>query len=185
MTVTVVVPPAPIITLDEAKAHLRVEGTEDDDYITGLIAAATAWIDGPGGWLGRALGEQTLELRTRCFSRSVLDLPYPPIISVESVKYLDSSGVEQTIDPALYEVGLSGVTAAYGTSWPTARSVEEAVRVRYVAGYADGVPASIRHALLMLVAEFYARREATSADKPERLPFGVEALLAPHKIWRV
>lgn len=38
------VPPAePVISLDQAKAYLRVDGTEDDKLVEGLIAAAEAY----------------------------------------------------------------------------------------------------------------------------------------------
>ncbi len=52
------------MTLDRVKAHLRVDGDEENDLIQAYIAAAQATIDGPGGWLGRALGKQTIEYRT-------------------------------------------------------------------------------------------------------------------------
>ena len=62
MSATVVTPPAPIVTLEEAKAHLRVDHADEDALITAVVATATAWLDGPDGWLGRALGEQMLEV---------------------------------------------------------------------------------------------------------------------------
>jgi hypothetical protein len=63
MTLVVVTPPAPIVSLAEVKRQARVESafTDDDDLFTGLIAAATAALDGPGGWLGRALGRVLAE----------------------------------------------------------------------------------------------------------------------------
>lgn len=33
-----------MLTLDEAKQHLRVDGTDDDAYITSLVAAAEEYI---------------------------------------------------------------------------------------------------------------------------------------------
>jgi hypothetical protein len=78
MIVNVIEPPGEVISLVDAKKHLRVDHGDDDDYITGLVAAAVAWLDGPAGWLGRALGVQTLELVTDRFGdycRDWLDLP--------------------------------------------------------------------------------------------------------------
>lgn len=34
-----------MLTLDEAKAHLRVDGSDDDVYIAGLVAAAQEYIE--------------------------------------------------------------------------------------------------------------------------------------------
>ncbi len=63
MPVVVVSPPAPLVGLDLLKQHLRVDGSDDDALITAYAAAAQGQIDGPAGWLGRAIGPQTLELR--------------------------------------------------------------------------------------------------------------------------
>ncbi|MFX7701355.1 head-tail connector protein, partial [Acinetobacter baumannii] len=64
------------------------------------------------------------------------------------------------------------------------------VTVRYRAGYAaqDGrstVPAPIRHAVLLMVGHLYSNRDAvtTTAAQPAQLPLGVEALVAPYRIW--
>jgi uncharacterized phage protein (predicted DNA packaging) len=43
-----------IVTLEEAKAHLRVDTTDDDALITGLIGAATSTLE---TWLSRPLAE--------------------------------------------------------------------------------------------------------------------------------
>lgn len=35
-----------MLTVDEAKLHLRVDGDEENDYIAALVAAATAYVQG-------------------------------------------------------------------------------------------------------------------------------------------
>ena len=47
---------AVVVTLEEAKAHLRVDTTDDDALITGLIAAATELAE---QWLSRSLTDGT------------------------------------------------------------------------------------------------------------------------------
>ena len=55
-----VTPPAETpVSRTEAKAHLRVDGTGDDDLIDGLIDAAVAHLDGYTGILGRCMVTQT------------------------------------------------------------------------------------------------------------------------------
>lgn len=85
MRVVVVTSPVPFITADQAKRHLRVEGDDENEYIEGLIAVATAWIDGPDGWLGRALGSQVLEavLPSRVWAGE-RRLPLPPLVEILS-----------------------------------------------------------------------------------------------------
>ena len=63
----VVTPPQPLITLDEAKRHLRIDDYDNDLEISGFLQAAVAMVDGPDAWLGRSLGLQTLELRMPSF----------------------------------------------------------------------------------------------------------------------
>lgn len=184
MTVVVITPPAdPIVTWEEADAHLKLDGDLDQQaYVEGLIAAATAWLDGPGGWLGRALGRQALEWRGDCFPAGYLALPFPPLASITSVKYVDVDGAEQTVDPDVYAVQANGVRLAYGARWPTPRGEAEAVRIRYDAGY-DAVPTPITQATLLLVGQWYASREAVTEKSATEMPFAVEALLAPYRVW--
>lgn len=82
-----------IVTLSEAKAHLRVEFTDEDTAIAGLIAAAESYLEGVG------------------------------------------------CDVA-----------------------------------ADPMPAALKQAALLLIAEWYQNREASSRDRAE-IPFGVSALI--------
>ncbi|MCU1418779.1 MAG: hypothetical protein JWP32_2953, partial [Schumannella sp.] len=100
MITRVIEPPGEVVSIEDAKKHLRVDHGDDDDYIGGLVAAAVAWLDGPAGWLGRALGVQTLELVSDRFGdgcRDWIGLSYPPFIDIVSVKYIDREGVETTM----------------------------------------------------------------------------------------
>ena len=193
MTVVVITPPAEIIDLDTAKAHLRVDHADDDALIEAFVGAATSWLDGPSGWLGRSLGLQTLEARFDRFDCDFLALPYGPIVDIVSVRYDDADGVEQTVASVDYTLQPGGVRAAYAAAWPSPRSYAGAVRVRYRAGYAinpdavpvvENVPAAIKAAILLMVGNLYANREAVSVGNAVvELPFGVEALLSPFRVW--
>jgi uncharacterized phiE125 gp8 family phage protein len=120
-------PSQPVVSLADMKAHLRVEidDTDDDDLIEAMTAAATAHIEGGDGKLGRALVAQTLELRINGFACSEIELPLPPLLSVESVKYYDDDNALQTLATSYYDViGVGGrkparIVLKYGQSWPT------------------------------------------------------------------
>ncbi|MBB4001589.1 head-tail connector protein [Aurantimonas endophytica] len=181
MRVVVITPPEPILSWDEAKAHLRLDDDEERVYVESLIAAAQGWIDGPDGWLGRSVGLQTLEFRACGFSRDLL--PYRPIVSVESVTYLDRDGEEQVIDPASYEIRNGYLLPATGTSWPWLYSDDEAVRIRYVTGQ-ETPPAAIKQAMLLLIAQWFSFRSNVAEDgAPAELPMAVEALLNTYRVW--
>ena len=184
MRVVLVTPPAPVVSLEEAKDHLRVLKATEDDLITAYIAAATGHLDGPEGWLGRAIGIQTLEARTDVFCDAML-LRYPPIVEVLSVKYLDTEAVETTILSAEYELRGSLLGSAFGKRWPSVGAHPEAVRIQYKAGYAT-LPPAMRAAILLMVGDLYANREtAVTGTIAASVPMSttVENLLAPFRVW--
>jgi uncharacterized phiE125 gp8 family phage protein len=100
--VIVIEPPAPLLTAAEVRARLGI--SDDDAVLSPLIKAVCAQIEPPGGWVGVAFGPQTLEQRSEWFADhwggSFAKLRFPPLRTVESVKYIDTAGVEQTLDPA-------------------------------------------------------------------------------------
>jgi len=196
MRVRLINPPAPIVTWEEADAHLKLDGDESQKpLVEALIAAATGHIDGPGGWLGRALGVQTLEARGEAFWEPDWRLPYPPHIDLVSVKYLDTDGAQQTLGADAYLFDDRHLVPAYGTSWPAARNILGSVQVRYRAGYvADpeaeplvaAVPQEIKRAILLMVGDLHRFRETATvgtigADIP--MSTTVENLLAPYRVF--
>lgn len=189
MRVVVITEPPVVLTLDDAKEHLSVDAddTHDDDKIKAYVAAATAHVDGPAGWLGRSLGKQTLELRLCGFS-TWINLPYGPVLSVASIKYDDANGTEQTLDPALYfELGGS-ICPAANAAWPAVRPGPESVRVQYDAGYEAGkVPTPIIQAIKLMVGDFYRFTESATMGAVNAVPMSatVERLLAPYRVWHI
>ncbi|WP_341020693.1 head-tail connector protein [Brevundimonas diminuta] len=186
MPVVVVTPPAGLVSYPLAKKHLRLEETDDSekDLIEAYIAAATAWIDGPTGWLGRTVLSQTLELRCNTFSGADV-LPYGPATEIVSVKYISPAGIEETLDADRYEIVAGGLSLKEGASWPSLRGDAEGVRVQYQSG-GDTAPASIQQAVLLLIGQWFRNRMAVNTGNLSvtEMPFGVEALLAPFRTWR-
>lgn len=208
MTLTLVTAPAELaLTLAETKAHLRVEdvANDEDALILALTRAAHEHLDGKDGWLGRALLTQTWDLvldgfpgrRTRAggysgpgFAADAIRVPLPPLISVTTLKYIDTAGDEQTWDAANYTVDIGSQPAriipVYGVSWPAARAAVNSVTVRIVAGYGsrNAVPMTIKHAMLLLIGHWYEHREEVLVGTiAQRLPSTVEALLMPYQVW--
>lgn len=186
MYARVITPPKPAVTLERAKAHLVVEHDDDDGLIEAYVAAATGTLDGPDGWLGRALGVQTLEARFDAFPcEDLMRLPYAPIVAIEAIKYDDADGVEQTlVDPTHYGLWDDGALLAWSASWPTARSRRGAVRIRYTAGYA-ALPAPIEAAILLMTGDLYANRETVKVGQIGKVPMSmtVENLLSTYRRW--
>jgi uncharacterized phiE125 gp8 family phage protein len=183
MKVVVITPPAPIVSIEDAMLHCKVEEPLDQPLVQAYVDAATAWLDGPAGWLGRSLGMQVLEWQLRDWPCNGEAFPYRPEIEIISIKYVDQSGVQQDLpipDPVDFR------------NLPAVRGEDGDVRIRYRTGYGvlEGTawinkpPAPIRVAILMLVGHWYQNREAVVVGSaPAELPFGVEALLSPFRVW--
>lgn len=181
-----VTPPAVTpVSLVEAKAHLRVDHSDDDALITALIEAATGHLDGWTGILGRALINQTWRVDVPAWGYP-LRLPLGPVQSVTSVAYWDVNNTDAVFAAERYSLHTDALGAAIhlnsGSSWPSVYSRQDAIRVTFVAGYglaAADVPAPIRQAILLLVGHWYANREAVVSGNFEQLPLAVNALLTP------
>lgn len=157
------------VTLQEVKAYLRVDTTDEDTVIASLIAAAT---DAAINFLGRALVPQKFEAYFESFDYPALrKLPYFPILSVESVFYKDSSGVVSEIISGDYGADDSGIYPPDYSYWPESFVGPQAVRVRYTAGYtplaigsptddASGIPEAIKTGIKLTIGDLYQNREA-------------------------
>lgn len=168
-----VAPAAAVVSLAEVKAQCRIDFADEDALLSNYIAAATGWLDGEGGYLGRALITQDWTLRLDCFKPSIM-LPLPPCQEVLEVRYVDLAGVTQTLDPAEYAVSGLGAAGgarlrpAGGLSWPPTIREPECVEIDFRAGYGDApgdVPDPIRQAIITRAAQLYEHRE-TPPDPP-------------------
>jgi hypothetical protein len=145
----------PIVSLAECKSRLGISGSGQDSLLQMALETAIEAIDpASDGWLGRSLGVTTWELQLQSFNdrrrklRPYYDtlsipLPYPPLISVTSVKYFDVNGNDTPMtlgtDYRVLGMGerIQKITPLYGKAWPVARLDHGSVRIRYKAGY-DG-----------------------------------------------
>lgn len=184
-------PAAAIVTVDEAKAHLRVDGTDDDSYITALVAKATQAAE---RYCDRAFIHQDWALALDAFPACgrMIKVPLPPLVAVTRLSYVDGAGADQVLAPADYQMSRRSpaiIAPAPGKSWPATQAGRlDAVTVEFTAGYGDAasdVPAPIHHAILLLVAHWYENREPVVTDitRALELPFSVDSLLSPYRVW--
>lgn len=177
------------ITLTEAKAHLRIDAadTAEDNAITGFITAAREYCE---TYQGRQYMTATrVHQLDRFPSCHVIRLPYPPLISITSVVYVDSAGVTQTLDPSKYIVDAISqpgrIAPSYSNYWPATRQQIGAVTITYACGYgaAADVPQRIKQAILLLVGHWWENREAVlSGTISKEIEFAVQALLGPERV---
>lgn len=171
------------VTVSEAKAHLRVDHSDEDALIEGLIRAAVSHLDGRTGVLGRCIVTQTWELILDAFPFDAIEIPLGPVASVTSISYVDVNGATQTVSAETYYVDTSSLSAwiVPDDFWPETMDTANAVTVRFVAGTAAAdVPAALKQAILLLIGSWYENRAAVNVGNiTTTLPFTVDALIAP------
>lgn len=176
------------VTVAEAKLYMGVDFDEWNDRISSLITGARRFVE---GYTHRALITQTWESRFDDFAPRLF-LPFPPLQSVTTVNYIDTAGVEQTVNSAVYNVDTysqpGAVSLVYGQTWPTPRLEPHAVRITFVAGFGDAgsdVAEELRTAILMLVNTWMSVREFTAVGRivsQTSAPSHIESLLGPYRL---
>lgn len=146
----------------------------DSQYVTLLLKSARRYFE---RITGLALIQQTWKVSYDRIPGSrgdswplpnEVELPKAPLISLDIVNYLDTSGNSQTATLSDYAVGNVGSSAAYGrarlkdtAAWPDISTDPGALSFTFKAGYgltAASVPEDVRFALLILSTHWYENR---------------------------
>lgn len=177
------------ISLTEAKAHLRVDGTDHDTLIGALIKSARQYIE---EITGRALITQTWDGYLDQFPcQSAIELPCAPLQSVTGVYYTPDGGAEATLAAGNYLVDTHSepgrIVLTTAGAWPgDSLQPVNGVRVRFMAGYGNAgsnVPEPLRQAMLLLIGQWYDNPNTYEVGPVMATPFAVQALLAPYRMW--
>lgn len=161
------------VSVADVKAWLKVETTEDDALIEGLIGAAASAIETEASI---CLTEQPVRQQPVAgFPRSataMIRLWKAPVTEVTAITYLPSDGGEALpmTGYRLVEGRAGGILPAAGEAWPDGLSGAGTVTIDYVAGYAaDELPAVLVQAVKLLVGHWYGNRGEAGGGIPEWL----------------
>jgi len=180
--VRTVEPAAPVISLAEAKRHLRVLHDDDDADIAELVEVATAAIEGPNG-IGVALSPQTWRMSLDQFPCEIT-VPLGPVTEISSIAYTDANGDPATVSSWRADLDAQPlkIWPARNAVWPSLVCEPGAVKVTFVAGFTK-TPPDLKAAMKLLVGHFYENREAVTTDlKAVDLPMGVDAILNRYRV---
>ena len=164
------------VAVSELKRHLRLDTSDLDDILAGLITAARQVCETDELW--QCLLDQACVDRFSDF-QDPMELHWQPVDSVSSITYVDSDGVTQTLSSDVYELGhVNGVGVVrlkYDQQWPTIRGHEDDVTVNYTAGYgaASDVPVRVRQWILMYAAWLFDPALYPPPDKFHSLLSGI------------
>lgn len=172
--VRVVDPPGMLVSQEDLRLHLRVDGGDDDDLIIDLYRAAMAHIDGPRGVLGRCIQPQTWEAFPDAVPSGCFRLPLAGVDQVRA--YLVDTDPRE-------EVALTVSRCWPWTDVAFAAPVDGPVVLSMVASTPQDAWPAIRAAVKLLVGHWYENREAVvTGSTATTIPLAVERLLAPLKL---
>ena len=199
------------VTLAEMKDQLRIDGTDDDAFLTDSITEARQeiedltglslitqswqltidrWPNGREPWWD---GTVQAHINTLSGVNRSLEIPRYPLQSITSVTTYDEAGngtvenVSTTFDVDTQQMP-GRLTLKSGASWPTALRDTNAIEIVYVSGYglaAADVPAPIRGAIRRVVAYMYQHR-GDGCDTGDALTAsGASSTVDRYKVRRV
>jgi uncharacterized phiE125 gp8 family phage protein len=183
-----VAPTVEPITTAEAKAHMRVDITDEDTLIDTYIEAARQLVEETTGMV---FVERTFRLDLPCLDTEII-LPKPPLISVSSVQYYDSDNNLQTLASSNYDVDVPGgriLISSTGT-YPSTYVRPDAVQITFTAGYESAaspkdyrapIPERVKAAIKLIVADMNENREASIVGSIRTDNPTVDRLLGPSR----
>jgi uncharacterized phiE125 gp8 family phage protein len=162
------------LSVEEAKAYLRVDTDDDDNVIDRLITTCSQSLD---DYCEISLLSQTWELCTKSLPREIT-LSRGPVQSITDIKsFIDGTG---TIVGSYYyyteaDYNLLKLKTVY--QWPVA----DYYKVRYLTGYSTKalIPEALKQGLLELIAYRYESRD--NKDIPDE----VKQLVSKYKVYKV
>lgn len=224
----VTLPTTEFVLLSDAKSHLRVDTsfTADDAYLTRLISMARSqcesimrraflsqtWTLSLKNWPGRDYENWPVSLTSELdvyYKYNYIKLPLPPLQSVTSVTYYNSSGAQLTM-PQLtlsnqnvlggynvftqFEPGR--IVLPFSGIWPTDILLPGApIQITYVAGFANAAAFAAQaeyynavvQGILQLVGYTYENRIPPSEMRRSSVAAGLDLIVAenlePYRIF--
>lgn len=185
-----------IVPLADAKKHLKVDYSDDDDLIQMYIKAARQICE---KFMNRALVPKTIEESLGCFPKKdtqhpfrELRLSWGPLIAVDNIKYWDDEdpSARRTIEnkdltdnfvidtapnfPVIHPI------SSY--TYPDTDNRKYPATVQYQAGYSstDLVPQPIKQAMLLLIGEMYEKRVNSVHKMPTAAEYLLNNYVVPH-----
>lgn len=170
------------VTLAEMKEQLGISSTFSDTKIGRNYKAARQMVEKD---TDRSLISQTWRVTLDAWPTSgVIFLPNGRLISVASLKYIDSDGDEQTLAENTHFVvhsksDVARIVEADNQSWPSLHATrKEVVEIIYTAGYgttADDVPDWAKEAIIAKATELYEVGQVST----EKM---YQSLIDPHRL---
>jgi uncharacterized phiE125 gp8 family phage protein len=167
----------PLVSLAEAAAFLRLNGSGEEALLAGLIRSASGLCE---AFLNQVVVARSFE-EVVVASDSWTALSVMPVRSIDSLSMVEPDGTERPIAVEDYAVDVD----ADGRGWVRVDAAARRLKVWGSAGLAadvNEVPEPIRQGTLRLVAHLFTARDGGSGGEP---PAAVTALWRPYRRMRL
>lgn len=184
-------PAAEPVSVNEARAYLRIEGTEDDAGLAGFLKVARELCEAFTGQVLVATRfsevkpfEATHDSRVPWSAGRCMRLSKAPLRQIMSATLIGRDGARTALGPQDFDIAENarGQTLLRMTFLPPAGA---SLEVDYWAGMGgdwNGVPEALRQGILRLAAHLYAHRDRPDDTGP---PLAVAALWRPFRLGRL
>lgn len=209
-TELITAPEVELLTIDEAKEHLRYRASGKDDEITRMVKAMRQSIE---RYLKRALITQEHKvyydqwcnelkipfgnLQLRAAVAADPDAEPTPIVGVEKrplIKYYDVTGTQQELDETTYywvdnKTDPARIIQKYDACYPELQyGRPNAIEIRFLCGYGDdpeSVPEDIIHALKVMLTNYFENPGSfvIGRETVSEIPGHVRNLLHDYRLY--
>ena len=185
MTQSLVTPPAGLpVTLAQVKAHLRIDTSDDDDYLGGLMALAVAHVEQAAGVF---LLTQTWRVYRDCLpTGGMVEMPVRPVSQIDAVTVYNADGEPSVIAASDYQLdAVSEIPRLRLATRPSPGRAMNGIEIDCICGFGDtgaDVPNQLIRAIMVLCAHWYEfRGSGLDAASAGLEPEGFRRLIAPWK----
>lgn len=179
------------VSLDEAKAWLRLDSTDEDPLLSALIVSARLTLE---SYTRRFFVTQSWRMRldawpAQTLRRRTLAIPFSPFRSLSAIRVYDTGDLAQTLASASYRAAPTREAGrvAFLSPPPGPGRVCDGIEIDLVAGYGDSAadtPEPLRRAILALIAHWHENR-GDVGDAGAPLPTIAMALAKPFRRERL
>jgi uncharacterized phiE125 gp8 family phage protein len=187
MTIAELLPPsAEPITLAQAKAHLRLDASDEDALVADLIRTAREHLEAE---TSLCLIARPLRLYLDDWPEThVIQIARSPVRSIDAVTVYDAAGLPKEIDTSGYVLdGAARPARLVLPVRPAAARALNGIEIDFTAGFGESgadVPDTLKRAMLLHVAAMFELRGLLDRELLQgALPQGYDRLIAPHA-WR-